>query len=277
MKPAHARTAEGALELLLASSDFLEAARELAAERGANRARQAEKIRFMGADAWLKASKLSGRARLRHGLMRCALRTPPPRVREAQNLAWLAEHSFQVPRPLAAGWLGGAFPGWQFLVTAFIEATPLDHALRASEPAARAALLAELARETARMHSLEFVHRDLFWRNVLVPRTASTHKLVFIDAWRGGKRIQWRGPAYDLACLFLEGPSLLKPDEIRAWLAAYTAECAAGCRPVNANRLWPAANTARRSLLQRARDEPGRWRVPEAAVQEFDFVVAARD
>ncbi len=274
MNSARASTAAGQLELLLASADFLDAARGLAAERGPNRARHAEKIRFMERDAWLKASALGGRARVRHGLLHCALRTPPPRVREAHNLAWLGEHSFQVPRPLAAGWLGGAFPSWQFLVSEFVAATPLDHVLRASQPAARAALLAELARETARMHALGFVHRDLFWRNVLVTTDISARRLVFIDAWRGGKRVQWRGPAYDLACLFLEGPSLLRADEVHTWLAGYTAERKLLGKPLRESQLWSAANAARRSLLERARAEPGRWRVPEPAVQEFDFVAA---
>ncbi len=276
MNSARASTAAGRLELLLASADFLDAARELAAERGVNRTRHAERIRFMDREAWLKAGALSGRARVRHGLMHCALRTPPPRVREAQNLEWLAARSFQVPRPLAAGWLGGAFPSWQFLVTEFVEATALDPVLRASAPAARAALLGELARETARMHAQGFVHRDLFWRNVLVTPATSTRRLVFIDAWRGGKRLQWRGPAYDLACLFLEGPSLLGADEIHAWLASYAAERQLQGNSIRANQLWSAANAARRALLERARAEPGRWRVPEPAVQEFDFVAAAR-
>ena len=64
--------------------------------------------------------------------------------------------------------------------------------------------------------------------------------------------------------------------EIHAWLTGYTAQRAVLGQPVRANRLWSAANAARRALLLRANDEPGRWRVPEPAVVEFDFVTAAR-
>ena len=276
MKRTSTSSSVGRLELLLGSVDFVEAARELAVAQGQQRKRCACKVRFMNRDAWLKSSSLSGFARWRHAALRCALRTPPPRVREAPNLTWLEARLFQVPRPLAAGWLGGAFPSWQFLVTEFVSATPLDAVLRASARGERAALLSELARETARMHALHFVHRDLYWRNVLVANEALPRRLVFIDTWRGGERLQWRGPAYDLACLFLEGPSFLTSAEVRAWLREYTLERVALGDPVRSKKLWPAANSARRNLLSRARAEPGRWRVPEPAVQEFDFVAAAR-
>jgi aminoglycoside/choline kinase family phosphotransferase len=126
------------------------------------------------------------------------------------------------------------------------------------------------------MHSLKFVHRDLYWRNVLVADAPAPRRLVFIDAWRGGARLQWRKAAYDLACLFLEGPSLLSAAETRTWLAAYTNERRALGEPLEVENMFAAANAARRGLLERARREPGRWRVPEAPVQEFDFVAAAR-
>jgi hypothetical protein len=276
LKRASVDTEQGRLQLVLANPSLLEPARELALRFGLERAPRAGATRFAGESAWLKSSALAGRARLRHGAARVLLRAPPPRVREAANLDWLAARLFQVPRPLAAGWFGGAMPRWQFLVTAFVEGEPLEHFLRGAGAEERAALLVELARETARMHALHFVHRDLHLRNVLVAPATLPRRLAFLDAWRGGERLQLRGPAYDLASLFLEAPSLLTPGEIRAWLAEYAAERAALGAPLDSARTFGAATAARRSLLARARREPGRWRIPEPPVQDFDFEAAAR-
>ncbi len=276
MKRLSITTDVGRLDLALAHVDHLQAARELAVAHGAGRTKFAGPVRFMDRDAWLKSSFLSGRARLRHGALRMFARAPAARMREAWNASWLEARLFQVPHPLAAGSLGGAAPRWQFLVSEFVAGTALDVVLRASEEMERALLLRELAQETARMHALHFVHRDLFWRNVLVKEANSTRRLVFIDTWRGGERLQWRTAAYDLACLFLEGPSLLRESEIHAWLAVYTHERAALGKPIAGHSLWSAANRARRSLFTRVQREPGRWRVKEAPVQEFDFVDALR-
>ncbi len=276
MKRARAMTAAGPVNLLLESSAGLGSALEVCAARGRDRGSFAGQVQFMGRAAWLKSSSLAGRARVRHAILRAALGAPPPRAREALNLHWLDARLFQVPRPLAAGWLGSGAPRWQFLVTEFVAATPLDAVLRRSEPVHRALLLTELARETARMHALHFVHRDLFLRNLLVLPEDRPRRLVFIDAWRGGERLQFRGAAYDLACLFLEGPSLLSPAEIRGWLAEYERERDALGKPIRPAQLWAGASRARRALLKRARAQPGRWRAPEPAVQDFDFAASAR-
>ena len=276
MKRVSIRTDVGRLELALENANQLEAARALVRLHASDRMRFAGPVRFMEREAWMKSSFLTGRARLRHAALRVVAGAPAPRVREALNLDWLETRLFQVPHPLAAGSLGGALVRWQFLISEFVAGKQLDVVLRESAEGQRALLLLELARETARMHALHFIHRDLFWRNVLVKDAASTRRLVFIDAWRGGERLQWRGAAYDLACLFLEGPSFLRTSEIRDWLASYAEERAALGKPIAAKALWPAASAARSSLLARTQREPGRWRVPEAAVQEFDFVAAAR-
>lgn len=264
----------GRLEMLAESKTAIEPAVALCLEHAQAASRFAGPVLFQGHDAWLKADVLSGRARLRHAALRLTLNTPPPRVREAFNLAWLDARLFQVPLPLAAGWFGGAIPSWQFLVMQRVDARPLGEVLRAGGKLERTALLLELARETARMHALHFVHRDLFWRNVLVYPEPTSRRLVFIDAWRGGEWLQWRGAGYDLACLFLEGPSFLSKDEIRSWLANYIEERQALDKPASERSLWLSANAARRSLLARTLREPGRWRASEPLVQEFDFAAA---
>ncbi|HTF90987.1 MAG TPA: lipopolysaccharide kinase InaA family protein [Planctomycetota bacterium] len=276
MKLVATDTPAGRLELAIFDPEYLEAARELVLAHAGDSAGFAGAVRFMGRDAWMKSSLLRGRARFRHSLRHTLLRAPLPRVREAINLAWLEQHAFQVPHPFAAGSLGGAAPRWQFLISEFVAGTPLDERLRAADASERGELLLELAQETARMHALGFVHRDLFWRNFLVATAPAKRRLVFIDAWRGGARRQARGPAYDLACLFLEGPSILRESEIRAWLLEYAKARAAKGLPIPGQGFWSAASSARNDLLARVRREPGRWRVPEAPVQEFEFEAAAR-
>jgi hypothetical protein len=276
VKHLRVQSVAGRLELYLPDETRLESVLELCRERAVERRAFAGAVEFGGKSAWLKAGALRGRARLRHSIARLALESPPPRVREALNLAWMEARLFQVPTPLAAGWTGGALPDWQFLLLEQLQGSPLDQVLRDAQPAQRQELLGELARETARLHALHFIHRDLYWRNFLVLSDPAPRKLVFLDAWRGGERLQWRGEDYDLACLFLEGPSLLTPLEIRAWLSTYREERAALGSPLREAPLWRAANRSRRALLERVRREPGRWRWPEAPVQDFDFSKAAR-
>lgn len=233
----------------------------------------AKEVELAGRRAWLKAGPLRGAARLRHGLRR-VFGAPPPRLREAANHAWMIARVFQAPTPLAAGVLGGTAPRAQFLISAYVNGKPAGERLRTASVAERDALLRELALEVARLHALHFVHRDLHWRNLWWSEARSGRHLWFLDAWRGGERWQLRGPAYDLACLFLEGPSFLGEDECRTWLARYLEERKALGKPADAARLFARAGRDRRRLLDQLQREPGRWRAREAPVQSFDFAPA---
>ena len=239
-------------------------AREPAAVLGEALARAAERrgeaLDFDGERAYLKGGPLPGKAALRHGLRAMLLRQPPPRLRETANLRWLDEHNFQVPLPLAAGvlWRAG-LPRYQFLLTRWVgQARTLDRVLDEDTPQERRPILDELAREVARMHGLGFVHRDLYPRNLLALDPSATRRVFFLDAWAGGPGAGLRGPAYDLACLFLEADRL-EPQEQRAFLETYCAVRKADGRPVP-SRLLASVARNRRGLLRRLAREPARLR-----------------
>lgn len=229
-----------------------------------------------GRAAWIKASRLSGKAAWRYGLRRTCLRLAPPRVRELENLDWLAERLFRAPQPLAAGYVvRGARMGFQFLLMGRMEdVRSLDSALDVAEPRERAELLDELAREVARLHALRFVHHDLYMRNVLVrpPHVGpgDPRRLCFVDAWRGGPFYPWRGPAFDLGCLMLEGAGLLDEGEQRKFFRLYVAERAVQGRPADGPLLLEAAGRARAAQLEQVRREPHRWRRADQPAPEWD-------
>jgi aminoglycoside/choline kinase family phosphotransferase len=124
------------------------------------------------------------------------------------------------------------------------------------------------------MHALRFVHRDLYLRNVLVRPAhvgpGDPRRLAFVDAWRGGPFYPWRGPAFDLGCLMLDGAGLLDAREQRAFVRLYLAERAVQGRPAHGPALLAAAARARASQLERVRREPHRWRRAEPPVPEWD-------
>ena len=234
----------------------------------------ARAIELAGQPAWFKGSPLRGHASRRHALRGlCGL--PLPRVREYTNLAWLGERLFRVPEPVVAGCVRHrGLPLYQFLVTRRVaEAEPLDAALSGLAPELRGLLIRELAHESARMHALHFVHHDLFVRNLLVspprPSGGDQRRLIFIDAWRGGPDYLPRGPAYDLACLMLEGAALFTPLEQTLLLREYLAESAAQGRTPNRPRLLAAIVRERARLMARIDREPTRWRGPGAPVTDW--------
>jgi hypothetical protein len=232
-------------------------------------------------DVWIKGDHLPGKARVRHSLRRM-LGLRAPREREFANLAWLRARLFRAPEPLAAGVLvRGGLVRYQFLCTLALGAhRTLDVALQEAAPGQRAAWLAELAREVARMHALHFVHRDLFWRNVLVssepaPAHGDPRALNFVDCWRGGHPLPRRAADYDIACLMLEGASALSLDEQRAFFALYGAEREHQGSPVDVARLLAAADRRRAELLARIAREPGRWRAAEPPAGSWDWRAVA--
>lgn len=250
------------------ASEALERIAPLVRERGTH----GEWIDFAGGRAWFKAEPLRGRARIRHALRRTLLRRPLPRLAEYENLRWLRERLFQAPRPLAAGTActsGSA--RWQFLLTREVnETSTLGHYLGegAEDPTE---VLDELAGEVARMHALHFIHRDLYPRNLLVKvKDAScARRIFFLDAWRGGARLQLRGAAYDLGCFFLHAPEWLSPRRQRRFFERYLEHRAVQGKPARAAPLRRAviaeraaqfARLARKPPLRRGRPlPPERW------------------
>ena len=112
-------------------------------------------------------------------------------------------------------------------------------------------MLDELADEVARMHALHFVHRDLYPRNLLVRGPDRARRIVFLDAWRGGARLQLRGPAYDLGCLFLHLPEWLSVERQQRLFERYLAQRAIQGKPAEAAPLRRAL--IRERATQRAR------------------------
>ncbi|MDB2577348.1 lipopolysaccharide kinase InaA family protein [Planctomycetota bacterium] len=228
------------------------------------------------APVFAKASPLRGAAARRHALRRL-WGQPLPRVREYENLRWLAEHAFQVPRALAAGalWRGG-LPRYQALILEEVSgAQELDAALAGkldgppnsagesplerADDESRRSLARELGGEVGRMHALGFIHRDLFPRNLLVLPPTAAQRIVFVDAWRAAPNASLRGPAYDLACLLLEGMDLWSTPEQQVLLEAYVRARVDHGRPARRD-LLPAARRHREALLVRLQREPVRLR-----------------
>jgi hypothetical protein len=204
---------------------------------------------------WLKGDHLPGSARWRYSLKR-ALAIPTPREREARNLSWMRERLFRAPKPLAAAaLLRRGVVRYQLLALEPLPAhRPLSDALASARAEERRAWLDELACEVARLHSLHFVHRDLFLRNVLVSsdlQGSDPRHLVFLDAWHGPFPTPGRGVSYDLACLMVDGAGLLTREEQARWLARYAAERAAQGRAVELRKLLPSIAAHRSSLVVR--------------------------
>jgi hypothetical protein len=212
-----------------------------------------------GRTAYLKAGPLRGKARIRHAVRGLLLRRVPPRLNEFANLHWLRKRDFLAPSPLAAGvFYRAGSPRFQFLLTREVpDGQPLDEYLSSATPAERAVLVERLGRETARMHRLGFVHRDLYLRNFFIRRRNGAALLYFLDAWRGGPSPNLRGPAYDIACLMLFGAELLSPEEQALFFRSYFG---AGRSPGNVARFLNRVVWHRNKLCATLARKPGRRR-----------------
>jgi hypothetical protein len=248
------RAAGGALEVEADGEREGAAAAELVLATCAGEiAREPRRIELLGTPAYLKASRLTGRARLRWGA-KSVFGIALPRIAEYRNLRWLRARLFAAPRPIAAGVLrSSGLPALQFLLTEEVApATTLERFLREERGSMRGAVLDELAREVARMHALRFVHHDLYPRNVLVVPPGGLSRLVFLDAWAGGAGWNTRGPAYDLGCLLLRADEELFPEEPRHLFARYVEEREGQGRPVrDPQRFFAAVVRERRARIAR--------------------------
>lgn len=207
------------LEVVARSEEEGRKASELALAAWAEAPLHGRFVDFAGGRAYFKLSRLAGKTRVRYALKRKFLRAPLPRLAEFANLSWLRENGFGAPEPLAAGaqWEGG-FPRFQFLLTREVAGARTLASFLSDETRldVRAAVLEELARTVARMHSLRFLHHDLFPRNVLV-----TDGIWFLDCWAGGLPPQARRSAYDLSCLTMNTEGTLSAEEIDRILEVY--------------------------------------------------------
>ncbi|MBK7874252.1 MAG: phosphotransferase [Planctomycetes bacterium] len=262
----------GTLELRARDADVVGEGRELVLRLARDGARAAGFVELAGGRAFVKASPLAGRARLRWALKRALFQSPLPREREHANLLWLRERLFLAPEPLLSAVIArGGAPWFQALATRAVEpARTLEDVLRDGGATERAYLLDELARETARMHALHFVHRDLYPRNVLVHAEPSGGCTWFLDCWKGGERLQLRGPAYDLACFLLRAPEDLGAEAQRAFLDAYERGRAAQGKPIGDRAPFlRAIERERAALVQRLAARPGEWRGRSAPIARW--------
>lgn len=255
-------TPYGTLRLQASQAAYLDAAAELAQELVAGGAKPSGLLEFAGRRAYLKGGPLSPRSARRHALRRLFLRAAPPRLAEYNNLNWLHERLFETPEPLAAGvFLRMGRPRYQFLLTRELEgAQPMEECLASLPAEERRVVLLELAREVARMHSLHFVHRDLYPRNLMLLPAGSHRRVAFLDAWAGGPGPGRRGPAYDLGCLFLDGCVLFSPEEQEQFLSRYFDERRRQEQPTDRAALLASAVQARAALWQQLQREPARRR-----------------
>ena len=254
-------TPRGRLVVFGWQTDVMQKAAELALADLERAGSGMEQIEFAGRAVWFKRSGFRGKAQARWALKR-ACGAKLPRVAEYYNHSWLTERLFETPLPLAAGeLLSRGLPIREFLISAHVpDAITLEEFLGQRAAGDRECVLDELARETARMHALGFVHHDLYSRNILVRRTGNPRRLVFLDAWAGGPPPQWRGAAYDMACLFLHADTEWIGAEVSRFVARYALERAAQSRPVDPQRLMTSARRARNRLIARLQKRPAERR-----------------
>lgn len=174
---------------------------------------------------FLKKNWLSKPSQLRARFFRGTFFGKSKVEREFENLGRLRELGLNAAKPVAwgeerrLGWLVRAF-----LLTEGIEnPQPLDLCIRDSLPQmskaeasnARNELIQNLAELTRKLHEHRFVHRDLFWRNVVISGGLLA-KLFLIDVPRGHR---WRGEndlhhrARDLAALDAPAPKFFRRTE----------------------------------------------------------------
>jgi len=227
---------------------------------------------FEGSRVYVKGSHLAGKVRTRHALRRLFSRRRAPRMQEYFNLCWLTERHFRVALPLAAGeFVRTGSAHYHFLITrAEPEAVTLEEFCDAASPEARRDVLNELAREVARMHSLHFLHHDLYPRNLLVGASELARRIVFLDAWAGGPPPNRRPFAYDLACLLLDADSYLEREEQREFLETYIEQRRVQDRPVDAVGFLARIGREREVLFAQLQRDPGRLRGRALPTADWD-------
>jgi tRNA A-37 threonylcarbamoyl transferase component Bud32 len=135
--------------------------------------------------------------------------------REFENLVWLRAHGFDAPAPVAYGEERRARCLMRscLITEAVAEAVGFDAICRArycvpsGGRTARNSVPYKFADHLRRLHEQHFIHRDLFWRNILV----AGNRFYLIDAHKGGYRRGTR--AHDLATLDAPAPAFFRRTE----------------------------------------------------------------
>lgn len=147
---------------------------------------------------------------------------------EWENLQYFQCIGLNAPRLLTYGELRR---GLEYIAGAYVMrdipgAIALPDAMALPEAKTRAWrqwLLTELGRSVGLLHARGFIHRDLYWRNILVS-TQGQLTLYFIDCPAGS--YQW-GPFFkygqirDLACLYKDAHQFFSKTELMRLFLAY--------------------------------------------------------
>jgi tRNA A-37 threonylcarbamoyl transferase component Bud32 len=259
----------GSLDVRARDAACAELTVALAARIVAQGGRAQEFALFAGARAYVKASPLAGRARVRWAVQQRVFGRLLPRAREYENLRWLREHGFRAPEPLAAAWLTrGGCACFQLLVTRAVEGVRAgDEVLARGTGAEKRALVLGVAETAARLHALDFVHRDLHPRNVLTDGDA----VWLLDCWKGGPPRPGRAAAYDLATFLVRAPEWIGAELQREFVHAYAAARAVHGVPVRALAPFCVRITrARTRLARRLAARPSEWRGLGEPVREWN-------
>lgn len=177
-----------------------------------------------GERAWVKGGRLTKKSALRHGAAAFFARRPLPRAAEFNNLTWLLLSGFAAARPLVAGALFDrrGLPRAQFLATLEIKGVCDLHGFlkdpsRSNDE--RRTALVSAGTLAADLHLAGFEHRDFFARNLV----RDTHgDLSLLDAWSGGPGTSARFSMRDVAGFLADAQDLLRTDESRLFLEAYS-------------------------------------------------------
>ncbi|MDF1837672.1 MAG: lipopolysaccharide kinase InaA family protein [Planctomycetota bacterium] len=194
-----------------------------------------------GFQGYWKGGPLRFKTAVRYQAKQRLLGLQHPRRSEFENLNWLRARMFCAPRALAAAeFRQHGLVRHQWLYT---ESMPnrrtWSEAWPELLPPGRERCIVHLADEVARMHSLHFVHRDLFPRNLMVdPSKGAEQPVGFLDAWAGGPGMGLRGPAYDIACLALDWPDSWTDPEQALFLNRYLDRRNAHGKPVKRIPAW---------------------------------------
>lgn len=190
-------------------------------------------VKLPGRDGciYLKRYHYPGWKRRFRGMLRGTFLKASRARSEFRALSAMRRLGIQAVRPIAFGerrtlhfvrscfLITEAVPDAMSLVT-FIK-TFADHVMTSQSRKAKVEILTSLARQIRHMHEMGFVHRDLFWRNVLIrPLPDDRFEFYFLDASVGRRiRIVQRRQesiVHDIAAMGVLAPEFCsKSDQLR--------------------------------------------------------------
>jgi tRNA A-37 threonylcarbamoyl transferase component Bud32 len=181
---------------------------------------------------YIKKYFTASRKKFWRGLFRGTFFGRSKASREFTNLRFLRAHGMDAPRPVAFGEerIFGRLLNC-FLITEEVPGSnDLDQYLVNILPTGsvdakttRQQFIANLAKTTNRMHRLGFVHRDFFWRNILISNLKLDRFYIF-DAPKGRKWPRWligHKTEADLATLDSAAPVVFRRTERLRFYMSY--------------------------------------------------------